>query len=467
MAAGEARAILQRTANRCFVQEDAKRAPKLACCQSSCATSKSVDAGPASAANESNQFNVNAVPFNRKSSFSNLSPASKWWLQSQPNYGYQKCPTYENLNSSLMDELETLKALDGNEIYKGEVTQFGDESHHSSSYMHCDFETNDAKKVFKDKMQEAYIKNSEEYCELSDMRSKHETVEINPVGCSVSKKTNDSCLGSDCSWIESDKTEPWWRTTDRDELAFFVSQKSLSHFENCDLPPPQKKYLRRHPCNAKDDKIKTSSFDWEAQSSGSSNLSVHVRECLNPNLMHGNQRPSAKEEILHSASNKSSSTTEIHDESMEKQKILEGDPSRAQLMEALDHSQKRAREAEEAVRQAYAEKEDLVKFFFKQASQIFAYKQWLQLLQLETLYFQANSKDQLVSTLFPTALPSKSCNGRKTRKRKQNFGGDSQEMQDQAKTDVTTYAVAFALGLSLVGAGILLGWTVGWMSPHL
>ncbi|XP_028767607.1 uncharacterized protein LOC114727723 isoform X2 [Neltuma alba] len=383
MAAAEARALWQRTANRCFVQEDAKRAPKLACCQSSCATSKSVDAGPASAADESNQ-------------------------------------------------------------------------------------TNDMKKVLKNKMQDAYSKNSEEYSELSDMMSKYETVEMDPVSCSVSKKTSDSCLGSDYSWIEGDRTEPWWRTTDRDELAFFVSQKSLNHFENCDLPPPQKKYLRSHPCvNANDHKTKTTSFDWEAKSRDFSNLSVHAQECLNPNLMHGKQGPSAKEEILHSASNKSSSTTAIQDNIMEEQQVPGGDPSRAELMEALCHSQKRAREAEEAARQAYAEKEDLVKLFFKQASQIFAYKQWLQLLQLETLYFQVNkvnSKDQLISTLFPMALSSMS---RKPRKRKQNFVTDSQEMQDQAKPDITTYAVAFALGLSLVGAGILLGWTVGWMLPRL
>jgi len=40
MAAAEAGAVWQRTANRCFVQEDAKRAPKLACCQSSSSSSK-------------------------------------------------------------------------------------------------------------------------------------------------------------------------------------------------------------------------------------------------------------------------------------------------------------------------------------------------------------------------------------------------------------------------------------------
>jgi hypothetical protein len=35
MAAAEARAAWQRTTNRCFVQQDAKRVPKLDCCPSS------------------------------------------------------------------------------------------------------------------------------------------------------------------------------------------------------------------------------------------------------------------------------------------------------------------------------------------------------------------------------------------------------------------------------------------------
>ncbi|KAK3194600.1 hypothetical protein Dsin_025910 [Dipteronia sinensis] len=42
MAVAEARAVWQRTANCCFVLED-KRAPKLACCQSSSSSSKQVE----------------------------------------------------------------------------------------------------------------------------------------------------------------------------------------------------------------------------------------------------------------------------------------------------------------------------------------------------------------------------------------------------------------------------------------
>ena len=103
-------------------------------------------------------------------------------------------------------------------------------------------------------------------------------------------------------------------------------------------------------------------------------------------------------------------------------------------MEALCHSQTRAREAEEAAKKAYAEKEDIVTLIFKQASQLFAYKQWLQFLQLETLCIQIKSKDQPISTLFPVALPWMSYEGRSSRKRKQKICNAKQgEMKANSK----------------------------------
>lgn len=40
---------------------------------------------------------------------------------------------------------------------------------------------------------------------------------------------------------KSSCAQPWWKTTDIDELAYLVSQKLLNHVENCDLPPPPRK----------------------------------------------------------------------------------------------------------------------------------------------------------------------------------------------------------------------------------
>lgn len=132
-------------------------------------------------------------------------------------------------------------------------------------------------------------------------------------------------------------------------------------------------------------------------------------------------------------------------------------------MDALRHSQTRAREAETAAKQAYAEKEHILKLFFRQASQLFAYKQWFQLLQLEALYFQIKNSDQPISTLFPVALPWTPNRGRKLRKSMQKAAKGKRGKQSRPKHDTSKYAVAFALGLGLVGAGLLLGWTVGWM----
>lgn len=260
MAAAEARVLWQRTANRCFVQEDAKHAPKLA----SCATSNLVDAGPASTADESDRAAVNVTHFNRKSSFSNLSHDSKWWLHLQPNYGYEKGLTYEQLNA-LEGEVETLTASDEN-------------------------------------------RTSDKNPQVMDVMEKHEKMEIDSIGCSVaSKKTNDFSPESDYSWIEGDKAGPWWRTTDRDELASFVSQKSLNHIENCDLPPPKKKHHSGHPCTSiSDDKMKTASYDREAKFRSISNLTTHTRGSLDSGLMHRKQGPSTNEGLSYFASDKSS-----------------------------------------------------------------------------------------------------------------------------------------------------------------
>lgn len=129
--------------------------------------------------------------------------------------------------------------------------------------------------------------------------------------------------------------------------------------------------------------------------------------------------------------------------------------SKAQLLEALRHSQTRAREAEKVAKEACGEKEHVVKLVFRQASQLFAYKQWLRLVQLENMYFQfKNNKSVSASTVFPVMSPWTTPTSRKMRK-----------SRARPRYDVGRYAIVFALGLGLVGAGFLLGWTIGWMLP--
>lgn len=142
-----------------------------------------------------------------------------------------------------------------------------------------------------------------------------------------------------------------------------------------------------------------------------------------------------------------------NDLSENRQTSSDTNSSRAQLLEALRHSQTRAREAEIAAQKAYNEKEHIVKLFFRQASQLFAYKQWFQMLQLENLWLQLRIKEHQISELFP-ALPWMPLKGTKSKGKKQK------------KCRLCKY-VTCVIGLGLAGAGLLLGWTLGWLLPHL
>ncbi|KAM1676729.1 hypothetical protein FF1_042099 [Malus domestica] len=135
----------------------------------------------------------------------------------------------------------------------------------------------------------------------------------------------------------------------------------------------------------------------------------------------------------------------------ETQNDVEDERTKAELLEALCHSQTRARNAEKAAKQAYTEKEHIITLFFKQASQLLAYKQWLQLLQLENFCLQLDNKD-------PPWSPYR---GRHTKKGQCRAG----KRGSRRSYEINTGVVAFAVGLGLAGAGLLLGWTMGWLFP--
>lgn len=141
---------------------------------------------------------------------------------------------------------------------------------------------------------------------------------------------------------------------------------------------------------------------------------------------------------------------------------FETDASKGRLLEALCHSQTRAREAEGAAKRAYTEKEHIIKLFLKQASQLFAYKQWLQLLQLESMYLQLKNNNNSHSLSIP--LPWTPLRTRKMQKSWQK-SSSSRRKAMQSCHDISKYAAVFAVGLGLVGTGFLLGWTLGQMLP--
>lgn len=119
-----------------------------------------------------------------------------------------------------------------------------------------------------------------------------------------------------------------------------------------------------------------------------------------------------------------------------------------------------------AAQKAYNEKDHIVKLLFKQASHLFAYKQWLQMLQLESLCLQLKIKDNQIATLFPILpwmpLKEKPSNDKDNSNPNRRRG----KKKKNKKCNFCRYAVVFAVGLSLAGAGILLGWTLGCLIPQ-
>ncbi|XVF53375.1 hypothetical protein PTKIN_Ptkin05aG0094400 [Pterospermum kingtungense] len=344
--------------------------------------------------------------------------------------------------------------------------------------------------------------------------------------CLISEQPKTHYSDFDSRLVQAEKTEPWWHITDKDELAFLVAQKSLEHIENCDLPRPKTKDISKgqlhSPASFGRHETLHSSLDWTIQT-GFLDLSnkdelasmvaqkslEHIENCdlprpktkdISKGQLHspasfGRQEtlPSSldwtiqtgfsdlsnhhwertssvsldeKQCMLGNVRNllpNSDSLLSSNDFSSPKmdhgvtQTFPGKDPSTTQLLEALRYSQRRAREAEKAAEKAYNEKEHIITLFFRQASQLFAYKQWLQLLQLENFSLQLAYKKQPISSLLPDGLLVFPYKGMQLKKAQ-----DKVVKQKKSSSKSTT---AFWVGLSLAGAGLLLGWTMGWLLP--
>lgn len=224
MALAEARAAWQRTANRCFVQEDAKRAPRLACCSSIHSPAKPDETAPTSATAMQDVPTSNYSPFSRTPSHPNLSPNSKWWLQLQPNYGNQMV---DLMDEQLVNSREcNLECSGDDSLLVGQI------SHVESSLDHHyqNFTTSvkrEAKIVFKEDVKELRD---------DDVLGSFE----------VLKKSDDISFDSESSWVGVEKNTPWWRTADTEELALAVAQRSHGLIENCDLPMPQNTRVKKN-----------------------------------------------------------------------------------------------------------------------------------------------------------------------------------------------------------------------------
>lgn len=225
---------------------------------------------------------VGPSPLHRNISYSSLSPDTRWWLQLQPSYGYQKGLAYEQLNA-LEAEMESLRAEIVNSPSKIDEVPPHDDRHsrdfdcntstESSFDAHCRISADRMSKdpeVNNQEVNVLYDKNAQEFTALKDTSDNSKWIGIDPVEYVQPQKSNDYCFDPETFWIRGEKNVPWWRTTNKDDLASLLTQKSIDYFGNCDLPPPQMLHFRRSPCGCPGssdhhDAI-PSSLDWEAQS---------------------------------------------------------------------------------------------------------------------------------------------------------------------------------------------------------
>ncbi|WOG86838.1 hypothetical protein DCAR_0206057 [Daucus carota subsp. sativus] len=491
MAAAEARAAWQR-ANRCFVQEDAKRAPKLACCPSSGASTKQIDSGPASAT-DGHEYRVPGfVPLNNNPSYTSVPPDTKWWLQLQPNYGSQRGSSNEQLDN-LEAEMNICGAgfaslnIKSCQVHSKNVGALVTKN--SNLEPSCATESRVCasfiKKeplVNKQDLKAVYTKSVQEPVRVKDGEESYEFIEMDHVDSASFKTSDVSCFDSESPFSVSGKSDFWWKTADSVELASLVAQRSIDLVENCDLPQPQTIHMKRgfpqfQTTHMKRDLSQPQKKNLKSEAYACVESSDHARSIK----LSGDLKPQSADLNIPTGHKSGSSTSgcAFSNGSVEgsskygidkpirynatkigqtESQISAKDPCKAQILEALRHSQTRAREAEMAAKQAYAEKEHVVKLIFRQASQLFVYKQWLQLLQLENFYYQIKSnKNHPLSSLLPEVLPWTPLKIKKICKK------GNRSKQGRPGCNISQYTLMFALGMSLVGAGLFLGWTIGWM----
>ncbi|XP_057999167.1 uncharacterized protein LOC131177991 [Hevea brasiliensis] len=228
-------------------------------------------------------------------------------------------------------------------------------------------------------------------------------------------------------------------------LVMGTKKKSLDYIGNCDLLPPQKVHVRRYPYGHPrffdhDDTI-PSSLDWKAQNGG-----IHMAILVLKPLMEDKelQLEGTYKMMYDSIQQKLENFLRA---------IYQKLSSWKQFFVLKHESRKLRRNA----KQAFVEKEHINKLFLSQNSQLFAYKEWFEMLQLEILYYQVKNGEKPISTLFLVVLPRIPLKGRNLQKSWQKF---TRGKHGRPSHDISKYVVAFALGLSIVGASLLLGWVL-------
>ncbi|KAL3846167.1 hypothetical protein ACJIZ3_003570 [Penstemon smallii] len=270
-----------------------------------------------------------------------------------------------------------------------------------------------------------------------------------PMKKEMENKKLYSDLDSDLIGLKN--IEPWWNAADTNDLASLASQRPSQFVRNCDLPKAQTMLCVNNSEEVKGQtRNKETRRNLDSVSVDKSHGTLGVLECI----IQGSD-----ETISYGDG---SSTVKL--DPLATQEPISGDLTRSELLEALCHSQTRAREAEKLAREAYNEKERVIDLFFRQASYLFAYRQWLQMLQLESLCLNLRSKNQFNSLTSSALLPWVRVKGMALRKNRRRT---AKKKIGKQRFHISKYAIVFALGLGLAGAGLLVGWSVGFLFPAL
>ncbi|KAL6599314.1 hypothetical protein ACP70R_045808 [Stipagrostis hirtigluma subsp. patula] len=463
MAAAEARAAWQRAANRCLVQEDAKRAPKLACCPPSL---------PPHDTNSGNPMNPqdcqvpNFMSVNWNMMNSNPPTDTQWWLQLQPNFGCQMALAREHLNhmsgevgEKKMGNVEPLSKQEDINAKKGD-DPFEPPWIVSTAFMKQTSEIgfDEFKNLAGYTQMSLKCKGNANNC-LHEDRDFMEFKTFDPL---FPKKPQKEYYEMEAPWEENKKTQPWWQVADVDGLASLVAERAMQNIVNNDLPTPTRT-VRVHGaklnstgnkddygCEGPDPVHETMTCSYDI----SSTIETNSSDGVGWQQHQRNNVPGSAQESYSSTANTQGSNPAYQNAS-----------ERAKLLDALRHSQTRAREAEMAAKKAYDEKDHVIKLLFRQASHLFACKQWLKMLQLENICLQLKFKEHQIATMFPE-LPWMMVKEKVAPGHERKDGTRKRGRRPNRKGRLRN-AVVFAVGVGIVGAGLLLGWTLGWLLPKL
>ncbi|KAH7416076.1 hypothetical protein KP509_14G074000 [Ceratopteris richardii] len=150
------------------------------------------------------------------------------------------------------------------------------------------------------------------------------------------------------------------------------------------------------------------------------------------------------------------------------------------LGEALCHSQTRAREAEKMANKVLQEREKLTGLLFRESWTAHTYKQWVQTLEMENLLLKmsyGSDMEWLGSELSdicslcginvnPLKHPRKNVSQVMGHNFSRDWVGNHRKHGCASESSVwlrCTIGLAFALGLSFAGAGLVIGWSMGWI----